>query len=172
MVESTIRTIDESVSYKDVLATRGKLVRAEPVYALYGDEKHEPKIHHVGVFPELEEEMCSYVPGNKSPNRMDAMVWCFTELLIGSQMLGLVEYFESGRAERDMQDMEKQGVERARTLAKPAKADESSTCPECGSRMIIPVAGGQLHCNECGVQWSPKGSAAPPEPQGARRNLR
>jgi terminase large subunit-like protein len=83
MVESTVRTVDPNVSYKDVNATRGKLVRAEPICAMY--EKH--MVHHVGNFPRLEEEMCSYVPGNPSPNRMDAAVWVLTELLEGGNGL-------------------------------------------------------------------------------------
>jgi hypothetical protein len=78
MVELTLRTIDPNVSYEALHATRGKLTRAEPICALY----EQGRIHHVGNFPELEDEMCSYVPGAESPNRMDALVWLFTELLL------------------------------------------------------------------------------------------
>jgi len=84
MVESTIRGVarDEgmSVSYTSVQATRGKAVRAEPVAALY-EKGH---VFHVGSFPALEEEMVSYVPGesSKSPNRMDALVWALTHLIV------------------------------------------------------------------------------------------
>jgi len=59
MVEHTLRTVDENVSYKDVRASRGKQVRAEPVAALY----EQGRVHHVGTFPELEDEMTSWVPG-------------------------------------------------------------------------------------------------------------
>lgn len=76
--ERTTRT----VSYKMVHASRGKQTRAEPIAAEY--EHH--RIHHVGVFPELEQEMCSWVPGMASPNRMDAVVWLQTELLLGARM--------------------------------------------------------------------------------------
>lgn len=82
MVESNIvhaaREQRVDVSYKHVHATRGKAVRAEPVAAGY--ERGE--IHHVGQFMELEDEMCSWVPGSSphSPNRMDALVWAVTEL--------------------------------------------------------------------------------------------
>jgi hypothetical protein len=74
MVQSTIRqaTGGTSVPYMDARATRGKVVRAEPVAAAY----ERGLVHHVGCFPELEDEMTNYVPGDKSPNRMDAMVWC------------------------------------------------------------------------------------------------
>lgn len=76
MVEHTIRTADKSVSYKDVIATRGKAVRAEPVSALY----EQGKVHHVGTFDKLEDEQCGWVPesGQRSPNRMDALVWVIT----------------------------------------------------------------------------------------------
>jgi phage terminase large subunit-like protein len=78
MVELTIRTIDKSVSYKSVHASRGKQTRAEPVAALY----EQGRCHHVGMFAELEDEMCQWVPGDPSPNRMDALVWAGTELML------------------------------------------------------------------------------------------
>ena len=67
-----------SVNYKMVHASRSKQTRAEPVSTEY----EHGRISHVGVFPALEEEMCSWVPGMPSPSRMDAAVWCFTELLL------------------------------------------------------------------------------------------
>jgi hypothetical protein len=78
MVLEVLRTVSGLVSYKEVVATRGKQVRAEPIFALY----EKGIIHHVGIFDKLEEEQCSYVPGQTrdSPNRMDACVWAFTEL--------------------------------------------------------------------------------------------
>ena len=82
MVENTIRSVEfgRGVAIDLVNASRGKAVRAEPIAAKY-ERGH---IHHVGVFSTLEEEMCTYVPGNKSPNRMDALVWALTELMDGS----------------------------------------------------------------------------------------
>ncbi len=79
MVESTIRTVDARVSYKAVHASRGKQTRAEPIAALY----EQGKMHHVGQFAELEDQLCQWVPGEKSPDRMDALVWAFTELTSG-----------------------------------------------------------------------------------------
>jgi len=76
LVEVNIRTVDRNISYKDVHASHGKLVRAEPVSALY----EQGKVHHVGCFPELEDQMCDWVPGQPSPDRMDAHVWAITEL--------------------------------------------------------------------------------------------
>jgi phage terminase large subunit-like protein len=79
MVETTIHTVDARVPVKQVTATRGKLTRAEPVAALYEKET----IHHVGSFPKLEDQMTQWVPGDRSPDRLDAAVWAFTELLLG-----------------------------------------------------------------------------------------
>ena len=80
MVETIIRNIQPSISYRKVHATRGKAIRAEPVAALY----EQGRIHHVGAFDELEAEMLEFDPGlgrdQKSPNRMDALVWAFAEL--------------------------------------------------------------------------------------------
>ena len=69
---------DDSVKFKPVRADRSKYARAEPVAAIYEKEL----VHHVGPFPELENEMCSFRPGprSSSPDRMDALVWAVTEL--------------------------------------------------------------------------------------------
>jgi predicted phage terminase large subunit-like protein len=77
LVERLIRTVDKEVPYKKVHASRGKLVRAEPISALYEQEK----VSHVGSFPKLEDQMCSYTLDSKSsPDRLDALVWGLTEL--------------------------------------------------------------------------------------------
>ncbi len=83
MVGAVIRSIDRKVSYKDVKASRGKIVRAEPIAALY----EQGKVHHVGAFPEMEDQMVAmtgngYV-GRGSPDRADALVWALTELMLG-----------------------------------------------------------------------------------------
>jgi phage terminase large subunit-like protein len=78
MVEFTIRTVDSTVPVKTVWASRGKRTRAEPVAALY----EQGKVHHVGAFPELETQQCEWLPGEKSPDRMDALVWVLTDLLV------------------------------------------------------------------------------------------
>jgi phage terminase large subunit-like protein len=56
MVEATVRVVDANVSYKPVHASRGKVVRAQPVGALY----EQSRIHHVGAFPALEDQMCAF----------------------------------------------------------------------------------------------------------------
>lgn len=81
MVESVIRAADRNAPVTLVHATRGKLVRAEPISALY----EQNRVHHVGRFDELEDQMCSFSSDydrnqNKSPDRMDALVWGLTFL--------------------------------------------------------------------------------------------
>jgi hypothetical protein len=67
-----------SVPYKMLHASRGKQTRAQPVATEF--EHH--RLHHVGVFPALEIEQTTWVPGDNSPSRMDAEVWAYTELLL------------------------------------------------------------------------------------------
>ena len=77
LVERLIRNIDNNVPYRAVRATRGKILRAEPIAALY----EQRRVHHVGGYPELESQMCSYTgETNSSPDRLDALVWGLTEL--------------------------------------------------------------------------------------------
>ncbi len=80
LVERNIRAFDPNVSFRAVRASRGKYTRAEPAAALY----EQGRVHHLGSFVDLEKQMCSYVPGSttKSPDRMDALVWALTELVI------------------------------------------------------------------------------------------
>ena len=81
MVEETLRNIDRTVSFKSVHASRGKVVRAEPIAALY----EQRKVHHVGPFGTLEDQMCSFTSDfdrarmGYSPDRVDALVWALTE---------------------------------------------------------------------------------------------
>ncbi len=77
LVERLLRSVDTNIPYKSVTATRGKMLRAEPISALY----EQGKVFHTKVFSELEEQMCSYTGDNKkSPDRLDALVWALTEL--------------------------------------------------------------------------------------------
>ena len=80
MVRHTLNTVRMNLPIREVRATRGKHVRAEPISALY----QAGRISHVGSFPELETQMCQMTAdgyqGDGSPDRVDAMVWAFTEL--------------------------------------------------------------------------------------------
>lgn len=81
LIESTLRSVDAGIPFSAVHASRGKLVRAEPVSALY----EQGRVHHVGLFGPLEDQMTSY-DGNRtdaSPDRLDALCWGLTELMLG-----------------------------------------------------------------------------------------
>lgn len=79
MVEHTIHTVDPNVPVTLVHASRGKHTRAEPIAALY----EQGRWHHIGGFPQLEDQMVGWVPGEPSPDRMDAHVWAATALVDG-----------------------------------------------------------------------------------------
>ena len=77
MVEKIIRSINPSIPYSTVRATRGKAVRAEPIAALY----EQGRVHHIGHLSDLEGELTTWTPdAGWSPNRLDALVWAVTEL--------------------------------------------------------------------------------------------
>jgi predicted phage terminase large subunit-like protein len=84
MVEATLRVVDPNVPFTAVHATRGKVVRAEPVAALY----EQRRVHHAGSFPTLEDQQCAFTAdldrksAGISPDRVDALVWALTELLV------------------------------------------------------------------------------------------
>lgn len=86
MIEHTIRTVRDDadrpigrdISYKKIYASRGKVARAEPVVSLY----EQGRVHHVGAFPELEDQQCQWIQGDPSPDRLDAVVWALTELMV------------------------------------------------------------------------------------------
>jgi predicted phage terminase large subunit-like protein len=87
MVEATIRSVDPNVSFKAVHASRGKVTRAEPISALY----EQGKVHHIGVFQALEDQLCAFTSdfnrstAGYSPDRLDAMVWALSELMLERQ---------------------------------------------------------------------------------------
>ena len=106
MIEHVIRTASKSVAYSEVKASRGKVLRAEPVAALY----EQGRVSHAGSFPELETQMCSFTntgyTGEGSPDRLDAMVWACTELLVATPdttNLGLLQFAKQQSEERAAQ---------------------------------------------------------------------
>jgi phage terminase large subunit-like protein len=114
-IRDLLRTVDPLVPYRAVRASRGKRVRAEPVSALY--EQH--RIHHVGVFAELEDQMCTWVPDSplSSPDRADALVWAFTELKGISAGSWLQAY----------------GAVHCESCGQPYIPDDRARCPFCGT---------------------------------------
>ena len=83
MVRFTIATADKKAAFSEVVASRGKWVRAEPISALY----EKGRVHHVGEFSDLEDQLCNFTTagyiGDRSPDRGDALVWGLTELMLG-----------------------------------------------------------------------------------------
>lgn len=77
-ISTTIRMIDATVNVHTVHASRGKLTRAEPVAAVF----EQQAAHVVTALPELEEQLTTWVPGDDSPDRLDAMVWALTDLML------------------------------------------------------------------------------------------
>jgi phage terminase large subunit-like protein len=172
MIEALLRHVDLNVSYRKVTASRGKVVRAEPIAALY----EQGRVHHVGMFAALEDQMCDYNPATvqKSPDRMDAAVWALTELSEGMYTLGVLEYAKQGGPDAET------GAAAKANGAKPPDprgsvpitAPESSgkVCPACGSGLINPIAGGQLRCNACAHQFGDAVVAVPAGPGRANGN--
>ena len=107
LVENTIRMFDQNVAFSAVHATRGKARRAEPVAALYEARPGYPlgRVFHVGAFPQLEDQLCEMTidfderAAGYSPDRVDALVWGFTELLVEKMSnAGLFEFYRQQSA--------------------------------------------------------------------------
>ena len=93
MCEYVVKTVDPNVAVKKLHASRGKQTRAEPVAALY----EQSKVHHVGLFEDLEDQQCNWLPTDDvSPDRMDALVWLVTELML--EDVQAIGYARAGRA--------------------------------------------------------------------------
>ncbi len=94
-MESILRTVATNVPFTAVHATRGKAVRAEPIAALY----EQGRVRHHGAFPALEDQMCGFAAdldrasAGHSPDRVDALVWALTELMLEPSGTGLLDYY-------------------------------------------------------------------------------
>ena len=93
MITHTLRTVDASVPVKLVHASRGKRTRAEPIAAMY----EQGRVHHVGSFPQLEDQLCIWTPDSASPDRLDALVWALTELMVNARQPEAVVPFQGTR---------------------------------------------------------------------------
>ncbi|MHB1813439.1 MAG: DNA-packaging protein [Steroidobacteraceae bacterium] len=89
LVEKTLRSVDPSIPFRGVHASRGKMTRAEPVSALY----EQGRVHHVGVFGPLEDQLTGYdgSRGSASPDRLDALCWAIHELMLGTPPGGYIK---------------------------------------------------------------------------------
>jgi phage terminase large subunit-like protein len=84
LVEANLRTVHPNIPYTKVHASRGKRIRAEPISSLY----EQGLVHHVGVFPALEDQLTTWdaTDGSTSPDRLDALVWLMTFLMLGIKL--------------------------------------------------------------------------------------
>ncbi len=92
MVIPVITSIDDTVPVSTVWASRGKRTRAEPIAALY----EAGKVSHAGTFADMEEQLTTWVPEDgDSPDRLDALVWALTELMLGGQRQATVTEYRN-----------------------------------------------------------------------------
>ncbi len=100
LVAATIRAADQYVPVREVDASRGKTVRAEPVAALY----EQGRVRHMGYFADLERQMLLFsttgYKGPRSPDRADALVWALTDLFDGGSD-GLIQFYREERANKE-----------------------------------------------------------------------
>jgi hypothetical protein len=94
--------VDSNIPFTAVRASRGKVTRAEPVSALY----EQGRVHHLGVFPALEDQMCAFVAdidraAAGSPDRVDALVWALAELMVAPmRSFGIFELYRQMAGEQ------------------------------------------------------------------------
>lgn len=86
LVEAAVRAVDQDVPFYSVRASRGKMLRAEPVAALY----EQGRVHHFGRLPDLERQQTEWIPNRrmKSPDRVDAVVHGLTALMLDPANIG------------------------------------------------------------------------------------
>ncbi|HLM81068.1 MAG TPA: terminase family protein [Terriglobales bacterium] len=198
MVEATIRNVDSECAYRGVHATKGKAIRAEPISALYD----QGRVHHVGILPALEDEICDFVPGQSvSPNRMDALVWSITDLMgHGGYEHGLIEFWgqqaeamknKSAESEpgQSIVDLGRAQIEamgqtgNAMFGVLKSKALPTSRVKDVNGRAHLPSVCPNPHCGkalavyanhvQCVCGWDSRSEAAPqPEPVPAPETVK
>jgi len=141
MIEALVRHQDANVSYKKVTASRGKVIRAEPVSALY--EQH--RVHHHGTFSMLEDQMTQWNPktDDESPDRVDANVWALTELAAGGDGW-------AGFVKEEAASMAKEGVIPPIAEARVLVDGRNKDICECGCTFWIMIAGTEK-CMRCAL---------------------
>jgi predicted phage terminase large subunit-like protein len=160
LIEAVLRSKDASISYKSVHASRGKIVRAEPIAALY----EQGRVHHVGSFAPLEDELCDYAPATstKSPDRLDALVWALSELSdsVVFSTLPVMEYLKQEYVRQTNSDINpytgaKIELAKPPTPEGPGAEGPGAKCFFCGSADIR-SGDGWLRCADCRAAWVPQ----------------
>ena len=121
LVVHLLQQVKSTVPVRKVTASRGKAVRAEPIAALY----EQGRVHHIGYFGQLEDEMCEWEPGvsDKSPDRMDALVWALTDLSENSNAMNFLASLATFCPN-----------------CKTPTSKKSFVCPQCGTKLGEPNA--------------------------------
>ena len=157
MVENTLRVIEPEVNFKAVHASRGKVTRAEPISTLY----EQGLVHHVQGFPELEDQLCSFTlafdrkAAGYSPDRLDALVWAFTELMVDqSSAEGWIDFYSklaqqamNGDAPKLMKPPDRELPLHKRN--QPPPADPDNTIVETYNRITGKVLEQKTVCGWC-----------------------
>ncbi|HEX6819540.1 MAG TPA: terminase family protein, partial [Ktedonobacterales bacterium] len=175
MVETTIHTIDPNVPVTLVHASRGKWVRAEPVAALF----EQRRVYLVGTFPALEDQLVQWEPGESSPDRLDAMVWALTDLMldprhavaVANQPIAVATSRSQSMSpwEQAREDAERTEAERQAALAQ-ARESLAALLEESGGEDIDPQELAALVAEVAGAATGAKHGAAtePRRPENAR----
>lgn len=150
MVQNTIFTTDPNVPFREVVATRGKVVRAEPVSTLYG----RGLVRHREPFPELEEQMVNFstagYQGDKSPDRADAMVWGVSVVAVSIMAGGgILSWYEQEARKLEASKNEIPQVERGWQLSGNVSEDGTLIRLRCP-----PGQGGSSIYGMAGTQYS------------------
>lgn len=156
MIRALILQADPNVPYRDVTATRGKSIRAQESAAAWG----RGEAHMCGAFAELETELCTYVEGGPSPNRLDAMVWAMEELRPAGHVLGWIEHLKRLAAGPSKL------VAPLTTVETPAPPEQPKAVPACEHNQPVNRGFG-LRCAVCDVAYRWVGG---PAPSSARTN--
>ncbi len=162
MIEASLRNVDANVSYKGIPARVGKIGRAEPVAAIY----EQGRCHHVGLFPELEAEMCGYTPTTKkSPDRLDALVHGTAELMLGAPFSGFISYM---RAEAAKLEAEPRGPQFGYRFGDAPKGSKVRLIAPPGVSTIMVLSGATVSPDPHGLVTLRESDAAALRVQGWR----
>jgi len=139
MVENTLRMVDPNIPFTAVRASRGKVTRAEPVSALY----EQGRMHHVGTFPQLEDQMTNFTSdfdrqsAGYSPDRVDALVWAVTDLMLTDMKgWGLFEVMRRRAAGETLEQI-------AGIVARPGEEPKRESLLDLYKRRMAEIAAGK-----------------------------
>ena len=175
MVEYVIKSLDPQVPVRVVTASRGKVVRAEPVATLYGElitdatfgttKLKNCKVHHVGSFQDLEDECCGFTTlgyiGERSPNRVDALVWAVTDLMLEGNAAAWIEHYANMAAKANKVEEEVIVAPAAKRNGnggqRPSFSTEGNELSELYNRTVRGIVKQELLCarKECGKPIQP-----------------